>query len=145
MRGKGNPAEDQGRRAERRTLSAAARLRPNNWSSIEVAMLDLSEFGFRARSEARLQPGAGVSLDVAGLGPVDAQVEWWKNGEFGARFIVPVDLAACLWSFEERHVALAQLLVARARANSSGRSAAETRLRREILSALPMHKGGAAA
>jgi hypothetical protein len=144
MRGKGNPAEDQGRRAERRTLSAAARLRPNSWSSIEVAMLDLSEFGFRARSEARFNPAPAFRWMSRGLG---LSTRRWSGEERRIRRAVHrADQAwRCLWTFEERHAALAQLLVARARANSSGRSAAETRLRREILSALPMHKGGAAA
>ncbi|HZG08251.1 MAG TPA: hypothetical protein VEZ70_04630 [Allosphingosinicella sp.] len=144
MRLKANPAEDTCRRAEQRALTAAARLRPNSWSSIEVAMLDVSEHGFRARSEARLKPGAAVSLDIAGLGATDAQVEWWRDGEFGARFFVPIDLGACAWSFNERQAALAQLLVARARAKASGRPCAEARLRREILSGLTIRKGSAA-
>ncbi len=135
--------ESQGRRARRRPLQAAARLQPNSWSSVEAAMLDLSELGFRARCEARLRPGSGVSLDIPGIGRTDAQVEWWREGEFGARFFSPIDLSACGWTLEERHTQLAQLLVARARAKASGRATAEARLRREILSSLPIRSGAA--
>jgi hypothetical protein len=135
-------AHDGARRAERRPLSASTRLRPNAWSSVEIAMLDLSEFGFRAGCEATLRVGSTVSLDVPGLGVVEAQVEWQRGGEFGARFYRAIDLEVCGWTLEERHHALAQLLVARAGANAAGRSAAEAQLRRQILGNLPMRKIG---
>jgi hypothetical protein len=132
------PTADQGRRAERRSVNAATRLRPNGWSSVEVAMLDLSELGFRAHCEARLRTGATVSLDILGIGVVEAQVEWQRGDEFGARFYAPVNLDACGWTLEERHNALAKLLFARAEAQEAGRPGAETQLRREILDSLPM-------
>lgn len=134
------PNAEQGRRAERRALNASTRLKPNSWSSVEVAMLDLSELGLRARCEARLRTGGTVSLEIPGIGAVEAQVEWQRGGEFGARFYAPIDLSACAWTLEERHTALAQLLVARARASAAGRSAAEARLRRQILGKLPIQK-----
>jgi hypothetical protein len=120
-------------------------MRPNAWSSVEIAMLDLSELGFRAGCEARLRTGATVTLEVPGLGIVEAQVEWQRGGEFGARFYTPIDLDACRWSLDERHGALAQLLVARAGASVAGRTGAEAQLRREILGNLPMRKIGFAA
>lgn len=136
---------DRERRAERRPVSASARLRPNAWSAIEVAMLDLSELGFRAGCEARLRVGAGVTLEIPGIGTVEAQVEWQRGGEFGARFYEAINLEACRWSLEERHQALAQLLVARAGASAANRPAAEAQLRRQILGNLPMRKIGFAA
>jgi hypothetical protein len=129
-----------GRQAERVAVDAPARLRPNSWSSVEATMLDLSALGFRARCEARMQPGAGVSLDIPGIGSVEAQVEWHRAGEFGARFVEPIDLDRCSWTLNERHNALAQLLVARAKAREAGREGAEAQIRRQILGALPMHK-----
>jgi len=134
------PNLEGARRAERRAVSGSARLKPNAWSSLEAAMLDLSELGFRARCDARLKVGGTISVEIPGLGPVDAQVEWQRGGEFGARFYLPIDIDACGWTVEERHSALAHLLVARARASSAGRAGAEAHLRREILAALPMHK-----
>jgi hypothetical protein len=135
---------DTTRRAERLRVDEAARLRPNSWSSVEAQMLDLSELGFRASCEARLQVGSCVSLEIPGVGPVDAQVEWQRGGEFGARFLTPIDLSHCDWTLGQRHKALAHLLVQRARAQKAGRGGAEAQLRREILSALPMRRQGGA-
>lgn len=134
-----------GRRTERLPLDAEARLRPNDWSSLQVRMLDLSSAGFRAECEARVQPGGSVSLDIPGIGAVEAQVEWQRGDQFGARFFAPIELKRCHWTFRQRHHALARLLVERAAAKRAGRRAAEGQLRREILSALPIRKGGAAA
>ncbi|HEX8261456.1 MAG TPA: hypothetical protein VF547_01130 [Allosphingosinicella sp.] len=137
--------EDQGRRAERLALDEAARLHPNSWSSLEIRMIDLSEFGFRAACDARLRPGGGISLDIPGLGPIDAQVEWHRGGEFGARFFAAIDLDLCLWPLDGQHRHLAQMLVERAAANQAGRDGADRQLRRQILSALPIRKGSFSA
>ena len=136
---------DSGRKAKRLPLDAETRLRPNSWSSLQVRMLDLSASGFRAECDARVQPGAGVSLDVPGIGSVEAQVEWQRANQFGARFFAPIELKLCQWTFPERHHALARLLVERAAAKRSGRRGAEGQLRREILASLPMRKGCASA
>jgi hypothetical protein len=144
------PSDDQnglesGRQSERLPLDAEARLRPNSWSSLQIRMLDLSTAGFRAECEARVQPGGSVSLDVPGIGAVEAQVEWQRGNQFGARFFAPIELESCQWTFRERHHALARLLVERAAARRAGRRGAEGQLRRDILSALPMRKGCASA
>ena len=131
---------DAGRRAERRALEESARLRPNGWSSLEVELIDISEHGFRARCEARVCPGSGVTLDVAGIGPVDAQVEWQRDGELGARFVTPIDLDRCAWTLAEQRQGLAHLLVHRAKAKAGGSAAAEARIRKQILSSLPMRR-----
>jgi hypothetical protein len=136
---------DSGRRSERLKLDAEARLRPNSWSSLQIRMLDLSAAGFRAECEARVQPGGSVSLDIPGIGAVEAQVEWQRGDQFGARFYAPIEVRRCQWTFRERHHALARLLVERAAAKRAGRRGAEGQLRREILSALPMRKGCAPA
>jgi hypothetical protein len=141
----GSGALDTGRRSERLSVDAETRLRPNSWSSLEIRMVDLSATGFRGRCEARLRPGASVSLDVAGLGPVDAQVEWQRGDQFGARFFAPIDLDSCQWTRAQQNAALARLLVERAGAHRAGRAPAEAHLRREILAALPMRKGCAGA
>lgn len=134
-----------GRQSERLPLDAETRLRPNSWSSLQIRMLDLSAEGFRAECDARVQPGGSVSLDVPGIGAVDAQVEWQRGNQFGARFFAPIELKRCRWTFRQRHHALARLLVERAAAKRAGRRGAEVQLRREILSALPMRKGCASA
>ena len=134
-----------GRKAVRLPLDTEARLRPNDWSSLQIRMLDLSAAGFRAECEARVQPGGSVSLDIPGIGAVDAQVEWHRGDQFGARFFAPIELKRCQWTFRQRHQALARLLVERAAAHRAGRRGADVQLRREILSALPMRKGCASA
>ena len=71
------------RRAQRVSLDEATRLRPNDWSSLEVRMIDLSESGFRASCDARLQRGGLVSLDVQGIGtlrPWTVFLDSWARG-----------------------------------------------------------------
>jgi hypothetical protein len=136
---------DTERRAERHALNEPARLRPNCWSSVEIHMADISELGFRAVCEARLSVGGPVTLDVPGVGSVDAQVEWQRGSEFGARFLAPLTLGNCAWTLGEGGETLASLLYQRAAAHQVGRHGADAALRRRILSALPVRKGGAAA
>jgi hypothetical protein len=140
-----NDFGDTVRGAERRALDESARLRPNSWSAIEVRMADISELGFRAGCEARLQVGGCVTLDIPGVGSVDAQVEWQRGAEFGARFLAPLPLDRCQWTLDEGEAPLASLLFQRAAARQVGRDRADAALRRRILTALPMRKGGAAA
>ena len=132
---------DLERRVDRVALDESTRLKPNSWSSLEIHMLDLSPLGFRASCEARLQPGGGVSLEIPGIGPVEAQVEWQKGNEFGAHFFTEIDLERCDWSLGERAHPLAQLLVQRAQARAAGRGGAEAQIRQRILDALPIRKG----
>ncbi|HEX8466565.1 MAG TPA: hypothetical protein VF620_02025 [Allosphingosinicella sp.] len=136
---------DSGRRSERLLVDAEARLRPNSWSSLQIRMLDLSTLGFRAECEAKVKPGGSVSLDVPGIGPVDAQVEWQRGDQFGARFFAPIELSRCQWTFPDRNQTLARLLVERAAAERAGRRGAEVQLRRDILASLPVRKGVASA
>ena len=140
MGAKAYAAGDLGRRAERLALDESTRLKPNSWSSLEIRMLDLSPLGFRAECEARLQVGGGITLEIPGLGAIDAQVEWQRGNQFGARFYAEIDLASCTWMLGDRPNPLAQLLVQRAQAKAAGRGRAEAQIRRRILETLPMRK-----
>ena len=133
-------AGDVGRQTERLALDESTRLRPNDWSSLEIRMLDVSPLGFRAQCEARLRPGGTVTLDIPGLGGVEAQVEWQRGNQFGAHFFVPIELDRSGWQVGERENRLAQLLVQRAQAKAAGRGRAEAQIRRRILETLPMRK-----
>ena len=133
---------DSGRRDERLALDAEARLRPNDWSSLQVTMVDLSTSGFRAECEARVKPGSGVSLDVPGIGAVEAQVEWQRDTHFGARFLQPIDLAQCQWALSDRRPTLACLLVI---GRQRARRRAEARSRRETLPMPPIRKAAGPA
>jgi hypothetical protein len=142
MGSKAYGAGDLARRAERLALDESTRLKPNSWSSVEIRMLDLSPLGFRASCEARLVPGSGVTLDIPGLGVIEAQVEWQRGNQFGARFFAEIDLERCSWVLGEQGHPLAQLLVQRAQARAAGRGGAEAQIRRRILDGLPIRKGG---
>ena len=141
MRSRNHAAAQAGRQEERHPLEVETRLKPNSWSSLSIRMLDVSSAGFRAECEARVLPGACVTLAIPGIGEVDAQVEWQRREEFGARFLAPLDLDRCEWSLGDANQALARLLVQRASAKQVGRNGAEADLRRRILRSLPMRKG----
>jgi len=115
-------------------------MRPNGWSSLEVRILDLSETGFRAECDAVVKAGSYISLDVPGIGSVDAQVSWRRGNQLGARFLNPIELERCGWSPAQERSILARLLVQRAEARSSGLFVQEQKLRRQILCALPVVK-----
>jgi hypothetical protein len=133
------------RRGERHALDESARFKPNEWSSLEVRVTDISRTGFRARCEARLQLASLVCLEIPGVGPAKARIEWQQGDTLGASFFPPIDLARCSWvglPHDEMGGAeaspLARLLVQRAVAKRFGRKLDEASLRREILSALPI-------
>lgn len=96
--------DDEGQfRVERREkprlkLSSTARLRPNHWSAAEIDMVDFSSDGFRAAGELLLRIGNYVSLEVPGIGWVEARIVWQQHGEFGARFVTPVNPDHCAWA-----------------------------------------------
>ena len=85
------------RRHPRYRVGERTRLRPNEWSSIQVGLLDISSHGFRAECEANLKIGGYVSLEVHGIGQVDAKVVWRHNEEVGAQFARPIRLDHCAW------------------------------------------------
>ena len=140
MGSKAHAIGDLGRRAERLALDESARLKPNSWSSLEIRVLDVSPLGFRADCEARLQAGSAVTLEVPGLGSVEAQVEWQRGNQLGARFFTPIDLDRCEWRLGDQPNPLAQMLVQRAQALTAGRGRAEAHIRRRILESLPIRK-----
>jgi hypothetical protein len=90
------------RRSPRLKVTSAARIRPNNWSTTQVDILDVSEHGFRASGEVSFRIGSLVSLRIPGLGWVDARIVWQHLQQFGARFDVPIDLGECAWIIEAR-------------------------------------------
>jgi len=94
------------RRAHNRLcVRAAAILAPNDWSRVEIEILDVSERGFAAECEAALKPCKYVNLQVPGFGNMDARIIWAKNGRVGAQFLQKVDLRYCGW-LNETHTPL---------------------------------------
>ena len=81
----------------RMAVAGAARLRPNHWSAAEIEMVDLSSVGFRAAGDLLLRIGAYISLEIPGIGWVEAKIVWQQRGEFGARFVTPINPDHCAW------------------------------------------------
>jgi hypothetical protein len=121
-------------------VDETTKLRPNDWSSLEVRLVDLSAEGFRAECEATMLRGSAIRIELPGIGEVEAQLTWHRGGEIGARFIVPIDLSRCKVAGVSGETVLARLLVQRAGALSAGRYDQEQALRARILAALPMRR-----
>jgi len=128
------------RRSERIEVDTRTRLRPNNWSSLEVRLVDLSAEGFRVQCDAAVLRGALVRIALPGIGDVEAHVSWRRRGEFGAKFTIPIDLDVAGIAPVPRERVLARLLVQRADALAGGRFGQEQDLRERIRGALPMVK-----
>lgn len=126
------------RRDKRTDIDEPARLHPNQWSSLEVRVLDLSASGFRADCEARVLVGSPIAIEIAGVGRVAAHVTWRRGNRFGAKFDVAIDLSACTWPALCDQVVLSRMLVERAQARQEGEFGTELELRRKILQSLPI-------
>lgn len=86
------------RRTARTTVSARARLSEAALYAIEVRVCDVSTGGFMAECPDPVRIGSYVSLDVPGLGPVEAQVRWQLGRRMGGMFLDPISLSECEWT-----------------------------------------------
>jgi PilZ domain len=93
----------EGRKAERRIVNLAARLRDPGASVTEVEVLNLSVDGFMARGVGGLDKGASVWLKLPGLEPQSSCVVWTEEDKAGFEFASPL------------HPATLELLVATGR------------------------------
>ena len=92
----------QRRRVERVTVGGgAAKLSPHDLYAVEVKVENLSSAGFMAECAAPVRIGSYVTLDVPGIGPVQAQVRWQIGLKMGGMFLDPVSLARCEWTAEK--------------------------------------------
>ena len=133
------------KRQKRLALDESVRLAPNDWSSLEIRLLECSAMGFRAAGELRIRVGAWVSVELPSLGWVRACVTWRRAGEFAAAFAEPIDLAAMRCLSLNRETVLARLLAERAAAHAAGKQAEERALRADILRGLPVRSPDGAA
>jgi hypothetical protein len=91
------------RRSARTPVSASAQMRQQNWYEVEVTVCDVSSTGFMAVCPQPVQIGGYVSLDVPGIGPVNAQVRWQLGTRMGGLFLDPISLHRCEWTAVEAH------------------------------------------
>lgn len=86
------------RKSGRTPVAGRTQLRAQSWYSIEVTVCDVSTGGFMAKCLQPVRIGSYVSLDVPGLGPVNAQVRWQLGEQMGGMFLDPIRLHRCEWT-----------------------------------------------
>lgn len=87
---------DDRRGARRVPVEIDARLRELGTTGTEVRVVNLSEKGFMAESEAEFEVGARVWLMVPGRDRANAVIRWTAAGRIGAEFAEPIAPATLL-------------------------------------------------
>ena len=85
------------RRSPRVRLNEVTSLRGSDKRALEVRVCDISTSGFMAECLRPVLIGSYVSLDLPGIGPVNAQVRWQVGGRMGGKFLDPISLNRCDW------------------------------------------------
>src|SRR5678815_3607575 len=79
----------------RRTLrvdlsDVQASLSPRDLYTVEIKVQNVSAAGFMAECAAPVRIGSYVSLDIPGIGTVEAQVRWQIGLRMGGMFLDPI-------------------------------------------------------
>ena len=87
-------AEDQSdrRRAARVPVELDAKVRELGANCVEARVVNISERGFMAVSEARFEVGSRGWLMLPGRGRANAVVKWTAGDKFGAEFAEPISV-----------------------------------------------------
>ena len=93
------------RRSARLAVEGKANLTPENRYNVEVVVHNVSSAGFMAECVEPVRIGSYVSLDVPGIGPVEAQVRWQIGVKMGGMFLDPITLARCEWTADRSGLA----------------------------------------
>jgi len=93
------------RRAGRVAVEGKASLSPDTLYNVEVRVQNVSSAGFMAECAEPVRIGSYVSLDIPGIGPVEAQVRWQIGIKMGGMFMDPISLARCEWTAEKAKAA----------------------------------------
>ena len=91
------PDQFKERRSARHKIASEATLRDKAEYDVEVKVRDLSQCGFMAECAEPVQIGSYVSLEVPGIGMVEAQVRWQVGRRMGGMFLDPISLNSCEW------------------------------------------------
>ena len=86
------------RSVKRVAVASTTNLHSDHWYTVEVKVRDVSQAGFMAECEHPIGIGSAVSLDVPGIGAVEAQVRWQLAGRMGGLFRDPISLSECEWT-----------------------------------------------
>ena len=87
-------AEDQSdrRRYSRLPVELEAKMRELGASGVEARVVNISESGFMAVSDARFEVGSRVWLMLPGRDRANAVVKWTAGDKIGAEFAEPISL-----------------------------------------------------
>jgi hypothetical protein len=87
-------AEDESdrRRYSRVPVDLDAKVRELGASGVEARVLNISESGFMAQSDARFEVGSRVWLMLPGRERANAVVKWTAGDKLGAEFAEPISL-----------------------------------------------------
>lgn len=85
------PGEER-RRTSRFTVEIEARVRELGASGVEARVLNISESGFMAETDAEFEIGARVWLMLPGRDRANAVVKWVAGDKIGAEFERPLPL-----------------------------------------------------
>jgi hypothetical protein len=83
---------DDRRRLPRRPISLEGTMRELGANGVEAKVLNISERGFMAVSEAHFEVGSRVWLMLPGRDRANAVVKWIAGDKLGAEFAVPISL-----------------------------------------------------
>ena len=86
------------RRASRLPVEIDARVRELGTTGAEARILNISETGFMAQSDARFDVGSRVWLMLPGRDRANAVVKWTAGGKLGAEFAEPISIEGLLLS-----------------------------------------------
>ena len=104
--GEGQQPGFKARRGPRLAVAdGKAQLSPQKLYNVEIKVRDLSSAGFMAECAEPVRIGSYVSLDIPGIGPVQAQVRWQIGLKMGGMFLDPISLARCEWTAEKAEAA----------------------------------------
>jgi hypothetical protein len=93
------------RRSGRVPVDGRASLAPHDLYNVEIKVQNVSSAGFMAECAEPVRIGSYVSLDIPGIGPVEAQVRWQIGVKMGGMFLDPISLARCEWTAEKAKAA----------------------------------------
>jgi hypothetical protein len=93
------------RRSDRVAVEGKASLTPQDLYEVEIKVRDVSTAGFMAECPEPVRIGSYVSLDIPGIGPVQAQVRWQIGVRMGGMFLDPISLARCQWTAQKAKAA----------------------------------------
>jgi hypothetical protein len=83
---------DDRRRLRRRPIALEGTMRELGANGVEAKVLNISERGFMAVSEAHFEVGSRVWLMLPGRDRANAVVKWIAGDKLGAEFAAPISL-----------------------------------------------------